>query len=164
MKLNVMNLRKEPGLEESFQFVLDKVEAIDRINFTKPINVTGKVINSGNEFVLMGHITTEAKTECSRCLDMVTLSLDFDFKETYEYDADSDVIQDGLLDLDQVIRENLYINIPMRVVCSEDCPGLCPVCGRNLKEGQCSCENENIDPRLAVLKRLQTVKTKGGGV
>lgn len=153
MKINISNIREVHGLEETFSFIFEKTEDIEGIAFNKQIEVFGKVINTGNDIEVRAHVNAEVATECNRCLDKISLPINFDFVEVIE--ENSDVVQDELLDLDAVVIENIIVNIPMRVVCSEDCPGLCPMCGHNLKEGPCDCKNENIDPRLAVLKRLK---------
>ncbi|MBR6727152.1 MAG: DUF177 domain-containing protein, partial [Clostridia bacterium] len=56
------------------------------------------------------------------------------------------------LDVDEPLREELLMCFPMRLLCSEDCPGLCPKCGKPKKDGDCGCSEKEIDPRLAVLK------------
>ena len=64
------------------------------------------------------------------------------------------MVRDGTLDVDEPLREELLICFPMRLLCSEDCPGLCPKCGKPLREGDCGCSKKEIDPRLAVLQTL----------
>ena len=64
------------------------------------------------------------------------------------------VIENGRLDLDETIREELLLSFPMRFLCSEDCPGLCPKCGKSRRQGDCGCPTSEPDPRLAVLKKL----------
>ena len=64
------------------------------------------------------------------------------------------VIENGKLDLDEEIREELLLSFPMRFLCREDCPGLCPKCGKPLSQGDCGCPTTEPDPRLAVLKKL----------
>ena len=61
---------------------------------------------------------------------------------------------DDLIDLKQAVRDNILLSMPMRILCSLECPGLCPDCGRSLKEGPCQCSSKDIDPRLAVLEQL----------
>jgi uncharacterized protein len=56
--------------------------------------------------------------------------------------------------LDETIREELLLSFPMRFLCQEDCPGLCPKCGKPRREGDCGCPTFEPDPRLAVLKKL----------
>jgi uncharacterized protein len=65
------------------------------------------------------------------------------------------------IDLGQLMREQFYLSIPMKPLCGDDCRGLCPICGTNLNRGACECKREWEDPRLAVLKTLQTDQHKG---
>ncbi|MCL6560327.1 MAG: DUF177 domain-containing protein, partial [Firmicutes bacterium] len=57
-----------------------------------------------------------------------------------------------VLDVTPEVLKSIILALPMKAVCREECPGLCPGCGRNLNEGRCGCVNEDIDPRLSVLK------------
>jgi uncharacterized protein len=75
---------------------------------------------------------------------------DEDFSAAF-YDNDE-------IDLEQLMRERFEMSLPMKPLCSEDCRGLCPVCGTNLNRGSCDCKTDWEDPRLAALKTLQTPK------
>lgn len=112
------------------------------------------------------HLTADLpyRGSCARCLEAVegVFSLDFErtvaaegsiTEEQLEENEDSYVmIRDGKLDVDEALREELLMCFPMRLLCSEDCPGLCPKCGKPKKLGDCGCSEKEIDPRLAVLK------------
>jgi uncharacterized metal-binding protein YceD (DUF177 family) len=63
-------------------------------------------------------------------------------------------IDEGWLDLRQPLREQILLTLPMHPLCRPDCKGLCSTCGHNLNEGPCNCSTEEIDPRLADLKKL----------
>ena len=71
----------------------------------------------------------------------------------------ADKNRDDQIDLDEVLREQFYLALPMKPLCREDCAGLCPQCGTNRNTGTCSCETEPEDPRLAPLRRLKTVSS-----
>jgi len=64
------------------------------------------------------------------------------------------VVSGYTLDLTEPIISSILLSLPMKTICDEDCKGICPNCGRDLNEGQCNCEDKNIDPRLAKLKEL----------
>ena len=64
------------------------------------------------------------------------------------------VLDNGRLVLDDAVREELLIDFPRKLLCSEDCEGLCPKCGKPKIEGDCGCVTKEIDPRLEVLKKL----------
>ena len=58
------------------------------------------------------------------------------------------------LDLDELLTEDLLLDVPSKFLCSPDCKGLCPSCGKNLNHGDCDCQQDTVDPRLAILKEL----------
>ena len=62
--------------------------------------------------------------------------------------------ENGQLNVDDEILEIMTLLFPKKFLCSEDCPGLCPTCGKPKREGNCGCPDKEIDPRLAVLKKL----------
>jgi len=167
MKLNISDLKKRAGASEKFRFTLEPLSDTEEVRFEKPIRVEGKVTNTGQFFELSAHVQTELRAACCKCLDEVVLPIEIDFSEKYfaETDEEQQVIEGGgeatvlevkndLIDLAEAVRDNIFLSLPMRVLCSDDCPGLCPVCGCNLKEGQCQCRANEIDPRLAVLAKL----------
>ena len=69
--------------------------------------------------------------------------------------ADLDTYQGKTIDLDPILREQVLLALPMHAVCREDCRGLCGMCGQNLNEAACGCENRRVDPRLAALKNIK---------
>ena len=58
------------------------------------------------------------------------------------------------IDTDALLRNEISLNWPVKILCREDCKGLCPVCGRNLNEGDCGCDTFVPDPRMAALKDI----------
>ena len=70
-------------------------------------------------------------------------------------DADQEVFDGKVINLDPIVREQLLLALPMSAVCREDCKGLCPQCGINLNEAKCNCELKPVDPRLAPLKNIK---------
>jgi|SRR5450755_3985182 uncharacterized protein len=69
--------------------------------------------------------------------------------------TDLDTYQGKTIDLDPILREQVLLALPMHAVCRDDCRGLCGMCGQNLNEAACGCENRRVDPRLAVLKDIK---------
>lgn len=101
---------------------------------------------------------------CDRCLTMVPTEFDLDFSRTVrcgDNEAASDetdeldennYIDGYYLDTDGLIRNEILVGWPMKVLCSESCKGICNVCGQNLNEGTCDCEDTGIDPRMSVIR------------
>lgn len=70
-------------------------------------------------------------------------------------DSDREPFDGKTIDLDQIVREQVLLALPLTVVCQDDCRGLCTVCGQNLNEKECGCERKMVDPRLMALKDIK---------
>ncbi len=98
--------------------------------------------------------------ECVRCLEGFEQILHPEFVEMFTFPSHADetteliLPEDLNIDLYPLVREYLYLDVPIAPVCDENCQGLCPVCGANLNETACNHDDEIGDPRLAVLKSL----------
>lgn len=118
---------------------------------------------------LTGTVATTVEVDCSRCLEGFTVPIESGFdvqylpaaaappvadREVSEDELDTAFYQDGVIDLRQLVREQIFLLLPMKPLCQESCAGLCPVCGTNLNTGSCDCSPEWEDPRLAPLKAL----------
>ncbi len=68
--------------------------------------------------------------------------------------------RDDKIDLGEVVREQLYLALPMKPLCQQDCKGLCPVCGVNRNRETCTCQQEWVDPRMAALEKWKTRNEK----
>jgi uncharacterized protein len=75
--------------------------------------------------------------------------------ELHDEDLALSVFEGNIINIDDLAREQLYLALPSRVLCDENCLGLCSVCGVNKNDVECSCEREEIDPRWAALKDLK---------
>ncbi len=116
-----------------------------------------------------GKLRTRLELPCARCLEPVSYDVSRDFDLLYRpqgsdigreelsvtaAEAEVSYYQgDGLL-LDDVVREQVLLAVPLKVVCREDCKGLCPHCGKNLNHEECSCGEPATDVRWAALKDL----------
>ncbi len=114
-----------------------------------------------DDYLASGIITTALTTSCNRCMEDVISKVKADFSKElklgFEGEDEEDLHEylDGqVLDLEKFVLDEVYMNVPMKVLCSEDCEGLCKSCGSNLNHKACDCENDNVDPRLAGLKDL----------
>lgn len=113
-----------------------------------------------------GRVTSTLELTCSRCLEPLSWPVDASFDLLYlpqrentgagEVEVDEDGLRvayyrEGVLDLGQLLREQFYLALPMKPLCSPDCRGLCPECGANLNDAPCECRPVWVDPRLAPL-------------
>lgn len=134
--------------------------------FVGDAHVVGEITDKAGYMFLSLTVTVPYQTVCARCLAPVSGDFTIRLERTVaaegtlteeqpEENADEyAVIRNGMLDLDEEICEELLLSFPMRFLCREDCPGLCPKCGKPRADGDCGCPKFEPDPRLAVLKQL----------
>ena len=97
---------------------------------------------------------------CDRCGKAMKKELEFSFNHRLvaglsdSEDDDYIEVPDFELELDDLVVSDILLDLPGKYLCSDDCQGLCPDCGCNMNEGECSCRKGNIDPRLEILKQL----------
>ncbi|MGL5315999.1 MAG: YceD family protein [Peptostreptococcaceae bacterium] len=159
---------------------IDKIDLnfsqkIDTINYCEnsyklasPVNVDGKVSSTNKGLYLDVDVNFTIIDNCARCLGEVEVPIEYSIKgflvkEDYDendFEEDDAFIYDGQdLELVDIIEQTLDFNMPARILCSEDCRGLCQGCGANLNKQKCSCseianDEEIIDPRFAKLKDI----------
>jgi uncharacterized protein len=123
-----------------------------------------------------GELRTSLELACARCLDPVQHDLQHNFDLLYRpqgADAGREELSvtaaeaevsyyqgDGLL-LEDVLREQILLAVPVKVICRDDCKGLCPQCGTNLNQEQCSCDTPVADARWLALKDLRDKLSTG---
>lgn len=119
---------------------------------TEEVSFSGKMKNLAGDLSLSGTVQSTLVSECARCLAPVSEKLQFEIEVpvvTGETENEDAVPAKGeKVDLLAVAEENLLMRWPMRLLCREDCAGICPKCGQNLNESTCSCDKKEIDPRL----------------
>jgi len=108
-----------------------------------------------------GELTGQTLLECVSCLSEYSQPLTIQLSDLFVYPPPPNppdpllvVGEDGFLDLGPLAREAMLLEIPIRAMCRPDCKGLCPVCGSNRNEEACQHPDEDIDPRLSVLRTL----------
>ncbi len=124
---------------------------------------------SGRGVLLRGSFSGGLDLVCSRCLELFHYQAQdrFDLfcelapqgqpEEEHEVPGDElDVtyLEEGRINTDRLLRENLLLSLPLQPLCREECRGLCPQCGANLNHGVCGCRETATDPRLQILKKL----------
>jgi uncharacterized protein len=127
------------------------------------------VPGTDGEIQVHGHIKTELETECDRCLGRASFPIDMSFDLFYSPSTaapaeDEVAIDEGAaaigfydppgLELEDILREQVLLQLPMQRVCSEACRGICPLCGVNRNETECHCEARFGDDRWKALKDL----------
>ncbi|MGB9825448.1 MAG: YceD family protein [Desulfofundulus sp.] len=138
----------------------------EEVKLLDPVTVKLTITNTGELLLANGRLETSLLLTCSRCLERFPYALEAPFvigyrevkKKMPEEPEDEDLEVRGFtgdrIDITDDVRDTLYLALPMKPLCRQDCLGLCPRCGKNLNEGPCTCEKEDPDPRLAVLRDL----------
>jgi uncharacterized protein len=147
----------------------------DAFRVAAPVDLAFDIHKDQEQFRLVGQVRTTLELLCSRCLEPFTWPVDPSFDLRYQPHASNtgegerEIEEDDLttafyenetIDLGQLMREQFYLSLPMKPLCSEDCKGLCPTCGTNLNRGACDCKPAWEDPRLAVLKSFKKESCK----
>ncbi len=123
-----------------------------------------------NDIRLRGRLSASVEVSCARCLEPVERRVSRDFELLYRplgTDAGRDELSvtdaeaeigyyqgEGLL-LEDALREQVLLSFPLKIICRDDCKGLCPHCGKNLNHEQCSCAAPQEDPRWEALKEIR---------
>jgi uncharacterized protein len=151
----------EPGAFASAQ---------EAFEIASPVSLTLDIYKDKDHFRLAGRVQTNLRLTCSRCLESFPWPVDAAFDLRYQPsshntgEGEREIEEDDLstafyehdeINLEQLMREQFYLTLPMKPLCREECRGLCPECGTNLNLSTCSCSHEWEDPRLAALRALK---------
>ena len=155
--------RFEPGIVDFGSENIRQIEDLDWVASAE---------RAGVEIRITGRLDTNVELSCSRCLEpaRIHVSKPFDlfFRERDEvmFDEDEEVALDDKdtrtafftgtkLAISDILREQILLAIPMKVLCTVDCKGLCPTCGTNLNSGSCSCPAEDFSPHMDSLLEIK---------
>lgn len=142
-------------------FKLDGIEY--EIASKTPLDVT--LTNTGEKKVLIeGHAKLSLIIPCSRCLEEVTVPIEINYEKEIDFNETEDdrtreldetnYISGYNLDVDVLVYDEIFIGFPTKVLCQEDCQGICNVCGMNLNNGTCDCESTSLDPRMSAIRDI----------
>lgn len=173
MNLNISRLTR--GLEQRQDLKLQvKFESIVFHNMeyklASPVDINGSISRVGNDLKIKANIVFKYNDNCARCLKKLEEKLSYDIDtllirenfadEVSESESDVFFYEGEELDIYELLIHSLEFIMPAKVLCSEQCKGICPHCGVDLNLDTCDCENEkeneahNIDPRFAKLQEL----------
>ena len=128
--------------------------------FRTPVDVTATANNRASLVTLTLNCCFEYARNCDRCGQEIVKQMDMTFThklaQTLVDDGNDDYIEtpDLKLELDEVVISDILLSLPQKNLCKDDCKGLCQTCGKNLNDGDCSCDKRQIDPRLEILKQF----------
>lgn len=142
----------------------------ENVKLLGEIKTAGELTKRIAQVDVEGEIEAQAGIECTRCLSPVETNLKIPFAVNYiapedlseeketelsADDMDVSVYEGNSINLSELVREQIILNLPEKIFCREDCKGLCAECGANRNLIDCNCEEKEIDPRWAALKELK---------
>jgi DUF177 domain-containing protein len=175
LALNLARIRTaRDGIEKIRFEQIYEPEAVasgtDAFSITAPVDLVFDISRDKDQFALEGRVKTTLALQCGRCLEQYDRPVELPFalrylprsvnagegeREIEEDDLTSAFYENDTIDLGQLMREQFYLALPMKPLCSDECRGLCPQCGTNLNHGACGCTGDWVDPRLAALSKLK---------
>ena len=150
---------------------IDTVIPVEMTEFQSPLgmmpivekedaHITVKHVKQ-RELLINGECRFVLEIPCDRCLEPVRTEIQLDFTKNVDL-SDDEVQPDELdeknyidgynLDVDKLLYNEILIGWPMKILCSDDCKGICNTCGQNLNQGTCNCEDTSLDPRMSVIR------------
>ena len=148
-----------PCTLESFQSKLGTFPVVSKEN----VRIKVEYIKDG-QLEIHGECKLMIDIPCDRCLETVPTEFNLDFTKKVEVHTseedevrsdeldESNYIDGYTLDADKLVYNEVLIGWPTKILCSEDCKGICNVCGQNLNHGTCNCEDTSLDPRMSVIR------------
>ena len=168
MNIDLNRFEREKAIDETLSIgAVDLDLATARM--ASPISLEGQAIKTSGVVALTGGLTGIVEIDCDRCLESVQRPLDIDLDlefvpnrqggdetnlELHLDDMKRDELDGSEINLADIAREQILLDLPQQFFCKDDCRGLCEKCGTNLNLKECDCEDDEIDPRWAALKNL----------
>lgn len=163
MLLGLSKIIDCPGASLPFNVSVDLSDLCYGVSYpvTEPVLASGTVRNTAGVLMMEGELSTTIHGLCDRCASpfdreihfpinvvLVTELADEENEDEWVFPLEGDSA-----DLDDIVRTVFVLNLDSKLLCKEDCKGLCHQCGKNLNDGPCNCQKE-LDPRFAALKQL----------
>lgn len=140
----------------------------EEVPLVSPVKARLEMTKAYSEIIVAGNVSAELELECSRCLKKYRrimnepvnvvyhplAEIGTDRHELKDDEMDMGFYQGEELDLQELIREQVMLNIQMKPLCDENCKGICSQCGTDMNTDTCSCEAKKVDSRLEILKKL----------
>ena len=163
MLLGLSKIIDCPGATVPFSTSVDLSDLCFGVSYpvSEPVKAEGMVRNTAGVLVMTGEITTCIHGTCDRCATAfdreINLPIDVVLVTEMANEENEDEwvfpLEGDSADLDDIVRTVFVLNLDSKLLCNEDCKGLCHRCGKNLNDGPCNCQKE-LDPRFAALKQL----------
>lgn len=147
-------------LNKKHSFDMSDIEVNGEKPFVSPVDVEITAENRVGLVKLSLATSFNYERPCDRCGTVVTKTMHYNFEHnlvtSLSGDQNDDYIEtpDYTVDVEELVVSDILLELPLKYLCSDNCKGLCPVCGTNLNNGKCDCTVKNIDPRLEALRQL----------
>jgi uncharacterized protein len=165
-----LELRK---IEFDTSFAPGEIDLLDELTQKGPLKVAGsaELVNSLDEIRVLGHLEGSLTGDCDRCQERIVVPVDCRFDLLYVPDLETETgdeieidtkdteigfYQGDGLELVDIVREQVLLSLPLQRLCSEECKGLCALCGQNRNMKDCKCRVTQTDERWAGLKSIST--------
>lgn len=168
VKVDISSIRELRGGSIHFEGnqPIDVADSGLGFHLAQPVEIHGSVTNTGEGLLVQMKLSYTYQAVCARCLGDFTASQHVEVSE--QFIAGEPLEDDSLfvfkgdsIDLDDCITQNVWLAFPIKLLCSEECRGLCPDCGQNLNLQKCQCVHESQNPQFEKLRTL--LLEKGGG-
>ena len=163
MMLGLSKIIETPGASVPFSTSVDLSDLCYGVSYpvSEPVLAEGTVRNTAGVLVMTGDIRTTIHGTCDRCAAEFDRDIDFAIDVVLVTELANEENEDEWVfplegdsaDLDDIVRTVFVLNLDSKLLCKDDCAGLCCRCGKNLNDGPCNCQKE-LDPRFAALKQL----------
>ena len=163
MLLGLSKIIDCPGASVPFSTSVDLSDLCFGVSYpvSEPVQAEGMVRNTAGVLVMTGNITTCIHGTCDRCASPFDREIDLPINVVLVTEMANEENEDEWVfplegdsaDLDDIVRTVFVLNLDSKLLCKEDCKGLCHRCGKDLNDGPCNCHKE-LDPRFAALKQL----------
>ena len=160
MKIDIADAVRNTGEEFTSEYLgaFPEIEFLgERYEFPDGVHVTAGWRYDGEGIIVTGSFKAVTPVTCARCLAGFKYTIGFRFAEYYKKQPEEGTYayQDEIIDLTPMLEDNVVVNLPTKLLCREDCKGLCSQCGADLNLGRCDCgtEMDSSNP-FAELDRL----------
>lgn len=163
MKIQISGLSE--GIHQyAFEVQASELELGEQFQGTVTVHAT--LDKTPTQLLLTATIHTQGRFECDRCVAPFTATLSPSYTMVYVNEgsdttdldpSEFQLLPSGahMIELAEDVRQTTLLAVPLKLLCSEQCKGLCPKCGKNLNEGACSCKEEIVDTRWERLRHLR---------
>ena len=155
----LISVKDIPITGKNYQCQIREKDLDMDIKFIKPVLFDGTAYKSSDDVRLCGHVVTAIEADCHRCLEPFPFEIDATFEVYYRpYPSQSQIAstaelapgelgvmhyEENAIDLAIAVRDTIIVEMPIKLLCKEDCRGLCPHCGENWNKKECQCHEKN---------------------